>query len=359
MEIISKSYLSVSKTLAAHVVYLIKERGAKPEEITAVTFTNQAAAEMRGRLEKALGGKRAVSRMTIGTFHAVCLNLLGSVRLAARGEALELAAKALGKPSAMQEAGRFLRAVSRVKNGTSLEEAGLEEAAYAAYCALLKERGLLDFDDLLIQALQVDTAGDRRFRHLLVDEFQDINAVQYELLCAWHEGGESLFAIGDPDQSIYGFRGAAGDCFARLKRDFADVQEVRLTENYRSTPEILLAAEPVINGNPGAPRTLSPHCPSGAAVRLMTLHAAKGMEFPAVFVSGVKAGVLPLERKGRAVDLCEERRLFYVGMTRAQEELILTFGEEPSAFLADLPDSVKRQCAPRRARPAQQLSLFS
>ncbi len=95
------------------------------------------------------------------------------------------------------------------------------------------------------------------------------------------------------------------------------------------------------------------------AVRLMTLHAAKGMEFPAVFVSGVKAGVLPLERKGRAVDLCEERRLFYVGMTRAQEELILTFGEEPSAFLADLPDSVKRQCAPRRARPAQQLSLFS
>ena len=570
-----------TKTLAAHVVYLIKERGAKPEEITAVTFTNQAAAEMRGRLEKALGGKRAVSRMTIGTFHAVCLNLLGSVRLAARGEALELAAKALGKPSAMQEAGRFLRAVSLVKNGASLEEAGLEAAAYAAYCALLKERGLLDFDDLLIQALQVDTAGDRRFRHLLVDEFQDINAVQYELLCAWHKGGESLFAIGDPDQSIYGFRGAAGDCFARLKRDFADVQEVRLTENYRSTPEILLAAEPVINGNPGAPRTLSPHCLSGAAVRvvaaedafaeavfiakeigrmaggvdmleaqkaeqgrkirafsdiavlgrthrqlelvesclrhddipcvvqgredfwdaddvrgmlsfirsvqcpgdtaaletalrlifkcpedlikkaaalccgmerpdfaaldagmrgfghlerwlahakawmprlsmrpeqavkqweaeygaspaldklcgaavfyasfpalfetllwgeeadflrasgkgwesgavrLMTLHAAKGMEFPAVFVSGVKAGVLPLERKGRAVDLCEERRLFYVGMTRAQEELILTFGEEPSAFLADLPDSVKRQCAPRRARPAQQLSLFS
>ena len=95
------------------------------------------------------------------------------------------------------------------------------------------------------------------------------------------------------------------------------------------------------------------------AVRLMTLHAAKGMEFPAVFVSGVKAGVLPLERKGRAVDLCEERRLFYVGMTRAEQELILTFGEEPSAFLADLPDSVKRQCAPRRARPAQQLSLFS
>ena len=95
------------------------------------------------------------------------------------------------------------------------------------------------------------------------------------------------------------------------------------------------------------------------AVRLMTLHGAKGLEFPAVFVAGVRAGVLPLETQGRPTDLEEERRLLYVGMTRAKEELILTTGPEPSSFLADLPCSVVReQAARRREAPMEQISLF-
>ncbi len=94
------------------------------------------------------------------------------------------------------------------------------------------------------------------------------------------------------------------------------------------------------------------------AVRLMTLHASKGLEFPAVFVAGVQAGTLPLESQGHPADLEEERRLLYVGMTRAREELILTTAPEPSPFLEDLPDTVVRERASRRERPAEQISLF-
>lgn len=94
------------------------------------------------------------------------------------------------------------------------------------------------------------------------------------------------------------------------------------------------------------------------AVRLMTLHAAKGLEFPAVFVAGVRAGELPLERPGRPAELAEERRLLYVGMTRAREELILTVGGEDSPFLSDLPESVVRESSAARRRSAEQLRLF-
>ena len=105
-----------------------------------------------------------------------------------------------------------------MKNGASLETAGLEEEIWQAYCARLEERGMLDFDDLLIRALALDTGGRTCFRHLLVDEFQDINETQYRLVRAWSASG-SLFVIGDPDQSIYGFRGADGKCFQRLRAE--------------------------------------------------------------------------------------------------------------------------------------------
>ncbi len=571
-----------TKTLVSRIAYLVEKQGVKPDEITAVTFTNQAAAEMRNRLQTRLGGKRAVARMTIGTFHAICLALLGDVRLLGQGEALEVAGQVLRSNGSKKGAKGLVQAVSRVKNGASLEDAGLDLALLEGYQARLKELGALDFDDLLTEALKLDTTGRKGFTHLLVDEFQDINDAQYALVRAWSRGGKSLFAIGDPDQSIYGFRGAAGRCFQRLMEDAPETREIRLVENYRSAPEILKAARPVIEENPGGARLLRPNRPSGAAVRLvlaaddflegiyiakeigrmtggvdmleaqkldhqrevrafsdiavlcrthrqlgliekclrhddipcvisgredfldadevrgalaffrtllvpgdaaaletalrllwqcpadliqkaqeactrgvvlnpaslqeacrgyghleawleraeawlplverekpwklverwqtqyggtqalerlqniavfhasfselwnaltlgqepdlcraagrgwesgavrlMTLHGSKGLEFPAVFLAGVKAGTLPLESQGRPADLEEERRLLYVGMTRAREELILTTGPEPSPFLADLPDSVVREnAALRRDRPAEQLSLF-
>ena len=257
-----------TKTLVARIAHLIEQRGIKPDEITAVTFTNQAAAEMRARLEARLGGKRAVRGMTIGTFHAICLHLLGDVRLLAPGEALTLAADVLRDTGAKGSAKALVQAVSRVKNGASCAAAGLDEGLYAAYCARLKALGALDFDDLLTAALSIDTAGRRQFRHLLVDEFQDINDTQYDLVRAWSAGG-SLFVIGDPDQSIYGFRGASGRCFDRLQADMPGLRAIRLVENYRSAPAVLAAALPVIGRNPGAPRALRANCPDGPAVRLV------------------------------------------------------------------------------------------
>ena len=570
-----------TKTLAARIAWLIQERGARPEEITAVTFTNQAAEEMRRRLEGTLGGRRGAARLTIGTFHAICLDLLGKVRLISPGEALTEASSVLADAGRPGGAKRLLQGVSQVKNGRTPEEAGLEPELYEAYCARLRAMGVLDFDDLLTEALKRDVTGRRCFRHLLVDEFQDINDTQYALVRAWSRCGESLFVIGDPDQSIYGFRGAGGACFQRLREDHPELREIRLTENYRSTPEVIRAAAGVISRNPGGPRNLSPHRPAGipvrlvraaddfsegiwiakeigrmtggidmleaqklgherelrafsdiavlcrthrqlelvekclrhddipcvvsgredflddeqvrgalsflrslqdpedgaaletalrllwncpgdliekaraacrgkqtlqppeledavrgygpleawlsqaaewlpqmgeapwklvaewerrygstpalerlrntavfhasfsslwsalvlgqeadlrrasgtgwesGAVRLMTLHGAKGLEFPAVFVAGVRAGMLPLEAKGRPADRAEERRLLYVGMTRARDELILTAGPEPSPFLDDLPGEVVRELASqRRAAPMEQLSLF-
>ena len=104
-------------------------------------------------------------------------------------------------------------------------------------------------------------------------------------------------------------------------------------------------------------RASGKHWASGA-VRLMTLHGAKGLEFPAVFLAGLSEGILPLEAKGRPADVEEERRLFYVGITRAKEELILTTGPHPSAFLQNLPRTVARESAARRTRQVEQLSLF-
>ena len=93
--------------------------------------------------------------------------------------------------------------------------------------------------------------------------------MQYALVQSWSRNGKSLFVIGDPDQSIYGFRGASGQCFRRLTADRPDTRVIRLAENYRSTPEVLRAVLPVIEKNPGGPRTLVPQRPSGPAVRLV------------------------------------------------------------------------------------------
>ena len=206
-----------TKTLVARVVHLIREEGVKPQEITAVTFTNQAAAEMRQRLEQELGGKRAVKGLTIGTFHAICLKLLGDVRLISPGEALTIAEQVLRESGRKGGGKSLLQAVSRVKNGVSPEDADLDAELYDAFQARLRDLGALDFDDLLTEGLKRDVTGLRCFRHVLVDEFQDINDIQYRLVRSWSRSGE-LFVIGDPDQSIYGFRGADCRCFQRLKR---------------------------------------------------------------------------------------------------------------------------------------------
>src|SRR5699024_10866640 len=120
--------------------------------------------------------------MTIGTFHAICLALLGDVRLLSPGEALTVAEEVLRDAGSKGKARSFLQAVSRVKNGAGAAEIGLDEELLRSYGARLEAMDALDFDDLLTAALALNTTGRRQFHHLLVDEFQDINSAQYDLV---------------------------------------------------------------------------------------------------------------------------------------------------------------------------------
>ena len=258
-------------TLVSRIAYLIEEKKVRPRDITAVTFTNQAAAEMRDRLEKRLG-KRAVRPMTIGTFHAICLaqeTLAGQApALVGEPEARALADIVLKEYTLKLPAGRFLQAVSRRKNGMDGGEPSVPDSAYDRYNEQLAQWGVLDFDDLLLRALE-DT-GERAFPYLLVDEFQDINAVQYRLIKKWAAASHSLFVIGDPDQSIYGFRGADAACFDRLVASYPEARVIRLVHNYRSTPEILGSALAAIQPNGGELRQLRAEAAHGCPVRLLT-----------------------------------------------------------------------------------------
>lgn len=539
-------------TLVSRALSLLNERKVRASEITAVTFTRKAAMEMRSRLEQQAGGKRVINRMNIGTFHSICYELLKkqgiSFQLADETELYDWAAEVVREHGLKLRPKEFLRKVSMKKNGMLLE-ADLEPELLNAmehYGKRLSEEGILDYDDILLKTLELlkeekkNQVRKQNFPYLLVDEFQDINQVQYQLIKAWNQGGRELFVIGDPDQAIYSFRGSDSSCFERLKKDFVQLLTVRLEKNYRSAPSVIGLALSVIDKNQGMERTLVPvakkdmkvrlviaaselsedifaakeinrliggidmldaqgheeknrerHVRSfgdiailyrthrqaellekclgregipyvvagreefleadvvrgticffkylfnkedssarrvslkllwklseeeignapvsemiskyqpklkkekpeklleewmedmgltaskpmekfksmslfyknmeefltaiafggesdlkrcgtktytSDAVTLMTLHGAKGLEFPVVMICGVKKGKIPLENEKQDVDIEEERRLFYVGMTRAREELILCTSPESSSFLQDIPE---------------------
>ena len=250
-----------TRTLVERIAALL-EQGVSPAEITAVTFTRQAAREMKERLSVRL--KRGLPHLTIGTFHAICLDLLAKAghtpSLLDPSEAAELARQILIQEGADLSPQKLLQAVSARKNGVGTS---LPDALFKAYDACLKGQNLMDFDDLLREGLLLKPG--RNFRHLLVDEFQDINGPQLDLLFHWAEESNSLFVIGDPDQSVYGFRGADSHCFEKLRERFPQAEIIRLCRNYRSSPQILACASAALGS---APTLCSTH-PDGPAVRLV------------------------------------------------------------------------------------------
>lgn len=255
-----------TKTLVARIQYLIKEKGVSPKEITAVTFTHQAAQEMQARLEAELG-KKAVRGLTVGTFHAIALSLLPKKAIADRETRLAIMAQVLKEYGAGFTAASALERLTLQKNGKAAELSGTIADAYQRR---LEEAGLRDLDDVLLEALALETNNRPRFRHLLVDEYQDINGVQHQLVHHWCGKDGKLFVIGDPDQSIYGFRGADASCFERLVAQRPDTLVIPLTRNYRSTAPVLECATALINRNPGANRRLTAQGNRGEPVRLMT-----------------------------------------------------------------------------------------
>lgn len=269
-----------TKTLVSHAIHLLLERKVKPTEMTAVTFTNQAAKEMRQRLKAGMPESRSPGRMRIGTFHSICHDLLKKegkqFMLADDVVTREAAETVIREYSLDMTASRCLTGISRLKSGLEPDcgENKLPEEAVAAYNEILKRYHMLDFDDLLLETLKMleEEPANKKLRqgfaYLLADEFQDISPIQYKLLREWNRGGSELFVIGDPDQAIYSFRGADAACFERLIQDLPDTKMIRLEQNYRSTPEILSAAVHVISGN-GGDHTLIPMMEKGGPVRIV------------------------------------------------------------------------------------------
>ncbi|HKU18779.1 MAG TPA: ATP-dependent helicase [Candidatus Saccharimonadales bacterium] len=236
-----------TKTLAARIAYLIASGRAQPEQILALTFTKKAAEEMRSRVSTLVDVAPVIS-----TFHALCYEILGGQDLEFASEAARLnIIKKLPKPASLKgfTTRELALQISRAKN---LAGADPElDKLTAAYDAVLNEQHLLDFDDLLTRTrdlLRADAQTQKdlqnRFTHILVDEFQDTNNLQYELLQLMR-GTANLFVIGDPLQSIYGFRGASGSIFDRFRHDFPDALEVALTINYRSVPGVVALSNAV------------------------------------------------------------------------------------------------------------------
>lgn len=281
-------------TLSSHLLYLLETRRIKPSCITAVTFTNQAAEEMRERIRKRSGKSTAARKLTIGTFHSIAWKLIkengSSASLAGEVETRALADKVIKTLHLDMTVSRFLTEISNYKTRPYSADSYDENYtpalnltdAFEAYQSFLKEWNLFDFDDILIEALRLvreKIADTTCFSYLLVDEFQDISPLEYQLIKMWNSGGKELFVIGDSNQSIYSFRGSDAGLFKRLLEDFPGTRQISLKENYRSTPQILSFASEIISKNPAGYRHLNPNRPEGPCVRLVEAEssAAEGI----------------------------------------------------------------------------------
>jgi uncharacterized protein (TIGR00375 family) len=264
-------------TLTCRIAHLITAKQVLPQSILAVTFTNKAAEEMRTRLRTILG--ETIPLPFIATFHGLCFSLLQElnpnevITLIDEDQQAELIAEAVAMatqsgivvslaPQRLQE--QIMRAKQSLVSPDDSAQTDLNtpadqclSAVYRAYQLLLESQRQVDFEDLIfkvVHRLESDPAflqGCRdRFRHVFVDEYQDLNHGQYRIIRALappDASGGSLCVIGDPDQSIYGFRGSDAAYFHKFMKEYPDASVVTLTCNYRSTNTILSASFQVIN----------------------------------------------------------------------------------------------------------------
>lgn len=263
-----KTYVITNRVKA-----LIDEYGVKPEQILVVTFSKAAAVEMKERFEMLMDGRRLPVRF--GTFHSVFFQIL---RLAYHYEAKDIATSALKYrflEETLNETGyevddkkEFLsdieKEISRVK-GQGIEidcyfssacSAEIFQKMYRGYQEKLQRHRCLDFDDMVVYTYQllkeredIRRRWQAQFRYLLIDEFQDINRLQYETVCMLAEPENNLFIVGDDDQSIYGFRGAKPGIMLSFPKRFPDTKQIVLGVNYRCSDEIMKAAERLIGKN--------------------------------------------------------------------------------------------------------------
>ncbi|MFP5285431.1 MAG: UvrD-helicase domain-containing protein, partial [Thermoanaerobaculia bacterium] len=233
-----------TRTLTHRMAHLLSERGIPPEQCLALTFSRRAAAEMGERLAALLPGKPP----TVATFHRLGLMLLQEqskdpdLRIASPRERIAMLEELFGLTSSRAE--RLLEKIGRYRRGEEADGEGRERAA--AYEEALARNRFLDFDDLLLKPLALLRERPdlcdlyrERFRWISIDEYQDVDPLQYALVRLLGPPGANLCAIGDPDQSIYGFRGADVGFFLRFQEDWPEARIVHLTRNYRSNRAIV------------------------------------------------------------------------------------------------------------------------
>ena len=417
--------------------------GVEPQNIVAVSFTKKAGGEMKTRLCELLGD--AAEAMRVSTFHSLGLAILREQHdevglnkgfsVADTKRQRELCEHVVSgiepqyRPTAQLaecDIRGVVRGLSLAKNAgetpDELKASNCKERQFVghvleAYNEQLQRLQLIDLDDMVrlpVQMLEASAAMRRlyqaRYKHLLIDEYQDSNLLQNRLIVALLGSERNICVVGDDDQSIYGFRGAKRDLILGFETQFPGATVVKLTANYRCSSEIVGVANAVIKDAPGrhkknlvaangssAPvrfteaineadecsfiasdigslnsregmafRNIAvlvrserdaeamrcglnargiPHGAKGDGIHLMTLHASKGLEFPVVYVPGVTEEKLPHWNaiRGGTSAIEEERRLLYVGVTRAEKRLTLTsskhrgkYASSPSRFATGL-----------------------
>ncbi len=300
-----------TRVLTRRIAYLIEVLGVSPHEILAITFTNKAAAEMRSRLVGLIGS--VAERMWVSTFHSACVRILrqhatalgfnssftiydqaDSTRLISYvARDLNLDAKRFPPKSL---AGHISQAkadltdhMAYADGARNIFERKIAEV-YAEYQRRLLASSAMDFDDLLNKTValferfpEVLENYQRRFLHLLVDEYQDTNKVQNRLVALLGEESRNVFVVGDSDQSVYGFRGADMTNILEFERFFPDARRVVLEQNYRSTQRILDAANAVISNNASrVPKNLWTSEGTGAMIQL---YKAQGDREEAAYIA--------------------------------------------------------------------------
>ena len=265
-------------TLASRIAYILQNTPTRPWQILAITFTNKAAQEMRDRIEKYVGDD--VKDMWIGTFHSVCVRILHTSidRLGYSPQfviydssdsktLIKECIRELGLDEKEYAPKSVLSIISRAKNDMTDPDAFMSEYGshprmkrvaqiYTKYTDKLKSNNALDFDDLIMLTVEIlKTQSDIRekyrdkFNYILVDEYQDTNNTQYELISLLVNESSNICVVGDDDQSIYKFRGANVNNILNFQKDYSNAVRITLDENYRSTSNILDAANAVIANN--------------------------------------------------------------------------------------------------------------
>jgi DNA helicase-2/ATP-dependent DNA helicase PcrA len=267
-----------TRVLVQRIAWLMKVEHVSPHSILAVTFTNKAAAEMRARVEQTVGGN--IHGMWIGTFHGLAHRLL---RMHFQEAKLPQSFQVLDSDDQLRLVKRIIRAMNldekrwppkqmqwyiNGKKDEGLRPKHIEThydpteetfvKVYQGYQEACDRAGLVDFAELLLRAHELWLNNpallqhyQQRFSHVLVDEFQDTNAIQYAWLNMLGREQSKVMIVGDDDQSIYGWRGAKIENIQRFLKEFENAQTIRLEQNYRSTANILTAANQLIANNNG------------------------------------------------------------------------------------------------------------